>query len=767
MGLINQAASWLVKKGMGVPAFWFQRGIELGSQEVLSEPYKHSVWVQSAIAKIAGPIASVAPCLYRPDTELAGVKSRKPKAEGRRHNVGRKAFRTSRGVRRKAVEEEISVPVFEDFLREPMAGMGYADFVEASVGWLKLAGECFWLLPEQAQVPFPEVANQRTEDGGRRAAPTVIVARPDKMRHVVENGKLVAWEFKDGAGKAWSLGPEQLIHIKRYNPYDQWRGLSEYEGAKIAAEGDWLAGKFSRNLMANNGDTGPYIVAKNGVPTDTQREQILADLRAKRAAQQRGDFRPIFLTGDIAVEDPKVRVVDSNFIAMRINSREEIFAAFNVPPSLSQVKAAYSIGSASDFYQLITGACIPTGEKFADGLERLCVKLAGTDVEILLDWDEHPVMQEVRKERFASVDTFWSKGMPMEVVNEFLGLEMPEYEGWEVGYLPLAIQTAEMAVAEPEPADNAALAENPDAENRNPNEEEPGEVAEMVRALRTRMANGKSQMAEGQKARKSRNHALWESHMRRRAGTRKLIESKVNRVLNEYRQVALQKLSVAGALTKATTGIEGKSLIDFVFNPHTFGERLVMMVNPVITGALDEAAGQLRKDELGLDDPWKFPPKEALEFVTGRKASIQGCGETVRNQLNTTLSEGIEGGETTAELSDRVRGVFNDLSRGEAKRIASTETGMAFNFARDVAMKGAGIQFKAWLSSHGPKVRPAHAEAEERYGEKAIPMDEPFLVDGEELMYPGDPSGSAGNIINCQCVQLAVAGDGEVDGGES
>ena len=73
------------------------------------------------------------------------------------------------------------------------------------------------------------------------------------------------------------------------------------------------------------------------------------------------------------------------------------------------------------------------------------------------------------------------------------------------------------------------------------------------------------------------------------------------------------------------------------------------------------------------------------------------------------------------------------------------------------AMAAAGIELKSWLSSHGPNVRPAHAEAEQRYDSKPIPLDEPFLVDGEELMYPGDPSGSPGNIINCQCVQLAVA----------
>jgi hypothetical protein len=72
-------------------------------------------------------------------------------------------------------------------------------------------------------------------------------------------------------------------------------------------------------------------------------------------------------------------------------------------------------------------------------------------------------------------------------------------------------------------------------------------------------------------------------------------------------------------------------------------------------------------------------------------------------------------------------------------------------------MTDAGVEYKSWLSSHGPTVREAHAAAEEQYGDNPIPVDQPFIVDGEELMYPGDESGSASNVINCHCIQIAVA----------
>lgn len=764
-------------KGMGVPAFWFQRGMELGSQEVMSEPYRTSVWVQSAIAKISGPISSVSPCLYEPDRELAGVKGRKEKAEGRKLKV----FRTSRGVRRKAVGEEIAVPEFEDFLREPMEGMGYADFVEASVGWLKLAGELFWLLPDELRVPFPEIRKQTAGNAGLK----VIVARPDKMRHVIQNGRLVGWEFKDGQGQAWTLDPEQVTHVKRYNPYDKWRGLSEYESAQVAAEGDWLAGKFSRNLMANNGDTGPYIVAKNGVPTDAQREQILADLRAKRQAQQRGDFRPIFLTGDITVEDPQVRTVDANFIAMRLNSREEIFSAFNVPPSLSQVKASYSIGSASDFYQLITGACIPTGEKFADGLERLCHRLTGREVEILLDWDEHPVMQEVRRERFASVDGFWNKGMPMEAINEFLGLEMPEFEGWDVGYLPMGVSPAGALV---EPVESAQL-EEPELggdgsgggvgkNNERPPyydpEQEAGDdqVGEMVKALRGRISNLQQPAANGEggggcgcsiearvlgKGLSARDMAQWRALAAKRLPVIKSYRSKFDRVLFEARSVVLRKVASHGAWEGKGMGKKAVAS-DFMFEIGDFAHKFQAGMRAVGLAAIHEGGSQVRQ-EIGKDDPWQSPAAATMKFVAARENKLSGVPDEVFGRVRDAIGGELERGGTMGDIERAVKAEFGAISDGRGKVIAQTETAAAVGFGRHEALREFGIEFKRWLCSGNSNVRAAH----KMMNGTIQGVDEPFLVidprtgETDEVMHPGDADGAPWNVINCHCIEVASA----------
>ena len=59
---------------------------------------------------------------------------------------------------------------------------------------------------------------------------------------------------------------------------------------------------------------------------------------------------------------------------------------------------------------------------------------------------------------------------------------------------------------------------------------------------------------------------------------------------------------------------------------------------------------------------------------------------------------------------------------------------------------------KEWLTAVDGRERDAHRMAN---GQKRDPL-EPFNVGGELLMLPGDPRGSASNIINCRCVVAEI-----------
>jgi SPP1 gp7 family putative phage head morphogenesis protein len=244
-----------------------------------------------------------------------------------------------------------------------------------------------------------------------------------------------------------------------------------------------------------------------------------------------------------------------------------------------------------------------------------------------------------------------------------------------------------------------------------------------------------------------------------------LLKGKVSKVLMDFRAIALRKLGELDLKKNWPTEpgeypgtVRQRSLVDLIFSPDDFGRRLLDELSAPLLSIFETAGNEMLR-ELNIDDPWKMPWQAAQNALAKRTQSIQGTGDTVRARINTTLNAGVTDGETMSELTDRVRAVFNDLQKFEAERIARTETNIIYNTARQDSMKSVGVMFKAWLSSHGPNVRPTHAAAELMYSvDSPIPIDMPFRVGPDELMFPGDDSLGAGpgNIINCQCIQLAV-----------
>ena len=59
---------------------------------------------------------------------------------------------------------------------------------------------------------------------------------------------------------------------------------------------------------------------------------------------------------------------------------------------------------------------------------------------------------------------------------------------------------------------------------------------------------------------------------------------------------------------------------------------------------------------------------------------------------------------------------------------------------------------REWVAAQGERTREDHSAA----NGQIVSMNQPFIVGGEELMYPGDPNGSAENVINCRCIVAYV-----------
>jgi SPP1 gp7 family putative phage head morphogenesis protein len=138
--------------------------------------------------------------------------------------------------------------------------------------------------------------------------------------------------------------------------------------------------------------------------------------------------------------------------------------------------------------------------------------------------------------------------------------------------------------------------------------------------------------------------------------------------------------------------------------------------------------------------------------IFGVKKVTQVARTTI-NQLKQLITRGVEEGLSERDIGRSIREKAPIISASRAQTIARTETHAAANYAAEEAFLSTGIEARReWVTAVDERTRESHVEADGQI----VALHEPFIVDGEELMYPGDPSGSAENVINCRCARVYV-----------
>ena len=142
-------------------------------------------------------------------------------------------------------------------------------------------------------------------------------------------------------------------------------------------------------------------------------------------------------------------------------------------------------------------------------------------------------------------------------------------------------------------------------------------------------------------------------------------------------------------------------------------------------------------------------PLTNIALDDNKKAARQG----IRRALTQSVVKG-EGIQKTA------RGIAKQLemSANRATRIVRTETTGIMGSARQDAMVQAGKKVKLkkqWEATLDDRTRDRHSEMN---GE-VVDIDKPF---SNGLMYPGDQSGDAEQIVNCRCTMITIIPDVEI-----
>lgn len=182
-----------------------------------------------------------------------------------------------------------------------------------------------------------------------------------------------------------------------------------------------------------------------------------------------------------------------------------------------------------------------------------------------------------------------------------------------------------------------------------------------------------------------------------------------------------------------------------------WGEAVTAEIVPTVANAFIESAGVLAKEFADAGRPVEVLSLEApaaTDFLDAATNRLVGVADTLWEVARRELADGVRAGEGIEELAARLQeaGGFGET---RARTIARTEVVAAANAASlaQALRLGDSSMVKEWLDSDDTRVREAHEDADGQ----TVPIGEPFEVGGEWLMYPGQPTGTAANVINERC----------------
>ena len=282
---------------------------------------------------------------------------------------------------------------------------------------------------------------------------------PDRMEVHGGHDRLIAYYKYQYAGITKNIEPEKVLHLRHTAPGDLFYGLSPLEAAARAVDIDEEAEKWQKSSLQNMG-------APPGVfSTEQQVSQMQYEQYTKWISENSGSKnarRPWVLGGGLKWHAMGQSALDLDYTNGRKMTREEICAAFAVPPPLVGIYDNATLANIETARQILwREGLIPTLNEIRGQLNRQLAKRYGNDIRIVYDLSNVEALAENYTEKVDNAGKLWRLGVPLDEINRRLELqlELEDVAGTDVGYLPSGLLPADFDVGEPSPGGDRAAAD--------------------------------------------------------------------------------------------------------------------------------------------------------------------------------------------------------------------------------------------------------------------------------------------------------------------
>lgn len=213
---------------------------------------------------------------------------------------------------------ELAAHPFLDLLRQPNPAQGRQELIENIVSFLLVAG------------------NSYIEVSSLEGTPRELVPlRPDRVQVVPgAKGWVEGYRYSVN-GSFVNLHAASVLHLKLFNPLDDYYGLSPLDAAARSLDTHNAASAWNKAMLDNAARPSGALVFSggDGQLTADQFDRLKKELEENfQSAANAG--RPMVLEGGLDWKEMGFSPKDMDFINSKNNAAREIALAFGVPPML-------------------------------------------------------------------------------------------------------------------------------------------------------------------------------------------------------------------------------------------------------------------------------------------------------------------------------------------------------------------------------------------------------------------------------------------------
>lgn len=319
-----------------------------------------------------------------------------------------------------------------DLLRKPNATQNYQTLTENAIAYLMLSGNSFI----HAVGPNPSAPPRE-----------LWTLRPDRMQVVPGRFRLPSqYIYSDGSTKQTFPvdpinGDSAVMHMKTFNPLDDYLGLSPIGAAAMSVDKHNASSKWNLALLQNGARPSGALVVQGEPLTEEQRRSLKSEIETQYANSRRVG-RPMVLEGGMDWREMSINPKDMDWIQGRHTDSRDIALAFGTPPMLLGIPGDNTYSNYKEAKQAFyLDTVIPLGNKWAFYLNNWLLPSFGDEsLYFCADVNSIEALEPMRNEKFVQVS-----GAQFLTINE--KRELLGYGRYEEGEDPADLMLVPMGVS--------------------------------------------------------------------------------------------------------------------------------------------------------------------------------------------------------------------------------------------------------------------------------------------------------------------------------